>query len=160
MCLGSIFEVHNSLLDTGAAIMEWQLQSVCLCTCYIVEDHTGVNLKESPLEILNEWSLNPGKQVAVTTNSGSNIKIACRLLGWTRLSCLMLSVPILQVWKVRSWNFKKEEVVKKSCCALMVLYLCLSSIYRVVHMLLKGSVDWEKLTPQCRFIPWRWRKRT
>ena len=56
-------------------------------TRYIIEDHTGENLKESLLEILDEWSLDPGKQVAITTDSNSNIKLACRLLGWTRLSC-------------------------------------------------------------------------
>jgi len=62
-------------------IPEWQLQSVCLCTRYIIEDHTGENLMESLLEILNEWFLDPEKQVAITTDSGSNIKLACRLLG-------------------------------------------------------------------------------
>jgi len=60
---------------------EWQLRSYCLCTRYIVEDHTGENLKESLLEILDEWSFDPGKQVAITTDNGSNIKLACRLLG-------------------------------------------------------------------------------
>ena len=67
--------------------LEWELRSLCLCTLYVVEDHTGENLKESLLEIFEEWNLSPDQQVSIMTDSGSNIKLACQLLGWRRLSC-------------------------------------------------------------------------
>ena len=36
---------------------------------------------------LQEWNLDEQKLVAITTDSGSNIKLACTLLKWNRLSC-------------------------------------------------------------------------
>jgi len=48
--------------------------------------HTGVNLKEVLTASLDEWHLDPDNQVAITTVSGTNIKLACELLGWQRLS--------------------------------------------------------------------------
>ena len=45
-----------------------------------MEDQTGKNLKESLLEILEEWNLSLEQLVAISTDSGSNIKLACRLL--------------------------------------------------------------------------------
>jgi len=65
-----------------------------ICTCYIVEGHTGENLKESLLEILKKWSLDQGKQVAITTHGGSNIKLAGRLLGFARWRCFNRRVTI------------------------------------------------------------------
>ncbi len=65
----------------------WQLQSHCLGTTYLVEDHTGENIKESLLETLKEWNLDTKSLVAMTTDSGSNVKRACTLLNWRRLSC-------------------------------------------------------------------------
>ena len=62
---------------------DWELKNICLCTNYIVEDHTKVSF----LEIFEEWNLSPDHQVAITTDSGSNMKLACRLLGWKRLPC-------------------------------------------------------------------------
>ena len=67
--------------------MARQLQSHCLRTAYLVEDHTGENIKESLLDTLHEWNLCETKVVAITTDSGSNIKRACSLLKWSRLSC-------------------------------------------------------------------------
>ena len=65
----------------------WQLRSYCLGTTYLAEDHTGENIKESLLEILSEWNLSATKLVAITTDSGSNVKLACALLHWRWLSC-------------------------------------------------------------------------
>ena len=65
----------------------WMLQTHCLQCLYTPEDHTGVNLKEAMLSTLCDWSLTDARQVAITTDSGSNIKLACELLGWTRISC-------------------------------------------------------------------------
>ena len=89
---------------------EWQLRSACLCTHYIVEDHTGENLKESLLEILDEWGLDAEKQVAITTDSGSNIKLACRLLRWTRLSCFGHNLDLAISKGLRDYSI--EEVLQ------------------------------------------------
>ena len=51
------------------------------------EAHTGVNLKEVLSASSNQWHLSPDNQVAITTDSGTNIKLECELLGWQRLSC-------------------------------------------------------------------------
>ena len=90
---------------------QWELLSNCLCTRYIVDDHTGENLKEFLLEVFAEWDLSQERLVAITTDSGANVKLACRLLQWKRLSCfghnLDLSVnkglqipPIPEILKV------------------------------------------------------------
>ena len=52
-----------------------QLQSHCLCTAYLVEDHTGENIKESLLDTLHECNFCETKVAAVTTDSGSNISM-------------------------------------------------------------------------------------
>lgn len=65
----------------------WQLRSYCLGATYLAEDHTGENIKESLLETLSEWNLDATKLVAITTDSGSNVKLACALLHWRWLSC-------------------------------------------------------------------------
>ena len=65
----------------------WELQTDCLRTTYLVEDHTGENIQEALLDILSEWNLDGKKLVAITTDSGANVKRACRLLNWKRLSC-------------------------------------------------------------------------
>ena len=65
----------------------WRLKSYCLQTHFIPEDHTGANIKDHLLESLSRWNLALEKQVAITTDNGSNVKLACQLLKWTRLSC-------------------------------------------------------------------------
>jgi len=56
-------------------------------TAYISQNHTALNIKEVLLETLQQWKLDPGKLVGITTDSGSNVKLACELLRWIRLSC-------------------------------------------------------------------------
>jgi len=65
----------------------WELHSYCLTTTYLSDDHSGENIKQSLLDTLSEWNLDPSHLVAITTDSGSNIKRACLLLPWTRISC-------------------------------------------------------------------------
>ena len=67
--------------------MEWNLQSHCLQANYMPQDHTGEQLQDALSTSFDEWSLDPNKLVAITTDSGSNIKLACQLLKWKRLSC-------------------------------------------------------------------------
>jgi len=52
-----------------------------------VDDHTGENLKETLLEIFAEWGLDQKQLVAITKDSGVNVKLACRLLSWKKLIC-------------------------------------------------------------------------
>ena len=65
----------------------WELQSFCLHTHYMPEDHTAVNIQEALSEGLQQWKLAESQLVGITTDSGSNVKLACELLNWTRLSC-------------------------------------------------------------------------
>ena len=65
----------------------WELKSYCLQTHYLPQDHTGENVAEVLEETLQQWALEVNKLVGITTDSGSNIKLACALLNWTRLSC-------------------------------------------------------------------------
>ena len=65
----------------------WNMCSKCLQTHYMPEAHTGINLQEVLTSLLDQWNLDSEKQVAITTDSGAYIKLACELLGWQRLSC-------------------------------------------------------------------------
>ena len=66
---------------------EWKLQSISLGTHYLPEDHTAIVISEALESKLDEWNLNPSNQVCLTTDNGSNIVAAARLLNWDRLSC-------------------------------------------------------------------------
>ena len=66
---------------------KWEMQSFCLQTHFIPQDHTGENIKEALSATLLQWNLDQSKQVGITTDSGSNVKSACQLLNWRRLSC-------------------------------------------------------------------------
>ena len=63
---------------------QWEMQSFCLQTHYIPQDHTGENIKEALSATLLQWNLDQSKQIGITMDSGSN---ACELLNWKRLSC-------------------------------------------------------------------------
>jgi hypothetical protein len=65
----------------------WELQSLCLQTHYMPEDHTAVNIQEALSETLHQWKLAESQLVGITSDSGSNVKLACELLKWKRLSC-------------------------------------------------------------------------
>ena len=66
---------------------EWTMKSHCLQTHYMPEDHTGENVKEAMLQTLQDWCLDKDRQVAITTDNGANMVLACNLLGWKRVSC-------------------------------------------------------------------------
>ena len=65
----------------------WELKSYCLSTQYLPEDHTAHNIKEALSETLHLWKLDRSHLVALTTDSGSNVKAVCELLCCRRLSC-------------------------------------------------------------------------
>ena len=60
----------------------WELTSHCLQAHYMPEDHTGINLQDALSQTLLNWELDATKLVALTTDSGSNIVLACDLLHW------------------------------------------------------------------------------
>ena len=67
---------------------QWSLQSWCLQTLFVPQDHNADNLADVMTETLTNWSLDPVNQVCVTTNNGSNIVCATSSrLGWNHLSC-------------------------------------------------------------------------
>lgn len=61
--------------------------SKCLQTSFLPEDHTAANLADALQEALHDWGLKDNNMSCVTTDSGSNIKVAVRNLGWPWLSC-------------------------------------------------------------------------
>ena len=67
----------------------WIMCSKCLQTHYMPEAHTGSNLHDALTSSLDQWNLNAEKQVAITTNSGVNIKLAFEHLDWQRLSYIL-----------------------------------------------------------------------
>lgn len=65
----------------------WQLQSFCLDTIPLFQDHTGQNIAEAIKDILENWELSPDNLVATTTDNGSNFIAGMAVLEWTRISC-------------------------------------------------------------------------
>ena len=66
---------------------QWALQSYCLQTLYLPEDHMTINLDEGLEETLRSWSLDVTRQACITTDSVSNIKWTTEDLGWRHISC-------------------------------------------------------------------------
>ena len=67
---------------------EWCLQTRCLQTLYMPEDHTADNLVDVMTDTLEMWGLDAAKQVCLTTDNGRNLVCAAtRRLGWNHLSC-------------------------------------------------------------------------
>ena len=66
---------------------DWVLQSHCLQTLFIPEDHTAENLAPVLRNTLESWCLPENRLTCVTTNNCTNIVAAMRILKWDRLSC-------------------------------------------------------------------------
>ena len=66
---------------------DWKLQSKCLQTLFMPEDHNGENLAESLKSVLESWGLQESKQVCLTTDNGSNLVRASHLLNWLHIPC-------------------------------------------------------------------------
>ena len=66
---------------------DWKLQSRCLQIAFMPQDHTADNLSAALSDVLDAWQLSSAKQVAITTDNGSNIELACSNLDWLRSSC-------------------------------------------------------------------------
>ena len=65
----------------------WNLQAHCLQVRYLPEDHTGTQLQDALSVTLEQWDLDKKKLTATTTDSASDIKLACQLLKWRRSNC-------------------------------------------------------------------------
>ena len=66
---------------------EWNLNSFSLDTSALYEDHTGENIAIAITDILDNWNLDVKKLIATTTDNGSNIIAAFRILDSLRISC-------------------------------------------------------------------------
>ena len=66
---------------------DWQLQSFCLDTVPLFEDHTGQNIAEAILDICENWGLSRDNLVATTTDNGTNFITGMAQLECTRISC-------------------------------------------------------------------------
>lgn len=66
---------------------EYSLISRVLQCVYMPEDHTGLNIAERVLEVLDEFHLPPSKIVSITTDAGTNMVSALQTLHLVRLTC-------------------------------------------------------------------------
>ena len=67
---------------------DWQLLSFCLDTVLLFEDHTGQNIAEAILDILEKWGLSREDLVATTIDNGTNFISGITQLECTRISCI------------------------------------------------------------------------
>ena len=65
----------------------WDLRSFCLDTVPLYTDHTGQNIADAVTDILENWGLHTDGLIATTTDSGSNVVAAFRILDLLRISC-------------------------------------------------------------------------
>ena len=65
------------------------------------------NLSAALSDVLDAWQLSSAKQVAITTDNGSNIVLACSNLDWLRLSCFGHNLNLA----VRKSHSKKRFVI-------------------------------------------------
>jgi len=66
---------------------DWELQSYCLHTLFLPQDHTGVNISKALQSILESWALPENKLACITTDNGSNMIAAVESLKWNSLVC-------------------------------------------------------------------------
>lgn len=67
----------------------WELQSLCLETFPLFEDHTGKAIIDTISDIMANWELKSEQLVCTTTDNGRNFVAGFRQHGesWIRLSC-------------------------------------------------------------------------
>ena len=100
---------------------QWSLQSWCLQTLFIPQDHNADYLADVMTETLTNWSLDPVNQVCVSTDNESNIICATSSrLGWNHLSCFGHNLHLAVI------NSMKDDVhVTRAfgvCCKLVELF--------------------------------------
>ena len=87
---------------------DWLLQSFCLDTVPLFEDHTGQNIAEAIGDILENWGLN-----------GSNFVAGMAILECTRISCIGHN---LDVAINKSLNIALVQRAIKRCHTLIELF--------------------------------------
>ena len=80
------------------------------------EDHTAVNIQEALSEGLQQWKLAESQLVGITTDSGSNVKLACELLIWTRLSCFGHNLNLAVEKGLNDSRVNRAIRLCKYCC--------------------------------------------
>ena len=73
---------------------EWVLQSHCLQTIFIPQDHTAENLMPVLQGVLESWGLPENRLACATTDNGTNIVAAMKDLQWNRLSCFGINLHL------------------------------------------------------------------
>ena len=53
----------------------------------LLASHTGENLQDALSSTIQDWNLDETRQVVITTDNASNIRLACQLLKWRQLTC-------------------------------------------------------------------------
>ena len=114
----------------------WEVQSFCLETIPLFEDHTGKNIVDTISDIMANWELKSEQLVSTTTDNGSNFVAGFRQHQelWIRLSCfghcldlaINKSLAIIRVQRVlarckslvaafhRSWKKQRDLVAKQN----------------------------------------------
>jgi len=85
LCTSAAGDPYNHL-TCHFTDQHWEKKSCCTQTHYLLQDYTATNIKEVLTETLELWKLETAKLVGIKTDSGSNVKLACELLNWRRLS--------------------------------------------------------------------------
>ena len=82
--------------------MKCTLTRVCLSCRKMDIDHNAENLKDTLLEIMEEWEISDKIISGCTTDNGSNIIKCMQLLSWPHLSCFgyVLNIAINRVYKI------------------------------------------------------------
>lgn len=97
---------------------QWEMQSFCLSTHYIPQDHTGENIKEALSATLLQWHLDQSKYIGITTDSGSNVKSTCeRFVNWRRLSCFGHNLNLALEKGLNDGHLQRELHLCKSIVA-------------------------------------------
>ena len=65
----------------------WKLHTKCLATSYLPESHTADIIANFLIETLDEYSIDRGKVVSITTDSAANMVAAGNNLIFQRFSC-------------------------------------------------------------------------
>ena len=98
---------------------DWMLQSFCLDTVPLFEDHTGQNIAEAIDDILENWGLSKEKLVAITTDNGSNFVAGMAILECTRISCFGHNLDLAIN---KSLNITRVQRAIKRCHTLIELF--------------------------------------
>lgn len=73
------------------------LQSKCLETRFILENHTAIVLAENLQTALADWGLQEMKMACITTDNGANIAAAIiKHLGWPCLNCFGHNLTVMK----------------------------------------------------------------